>query len=428
MNQNEAAHVGDIKGFSSRAPRIDSGRLRRLMDGVNAFGRNEATGGFNRTGFSDADMAVRDWFQAEMAADGLSVWRDGVANLFGRYGPGTGPVIMAGSHLDTVPEGGAYDGALGVCVALECVRAMKDAGFVPDTAIEVVATSEEEGRFGGMLGSQTIAGKVTREWLENARDANGVALADAMQKQGLDAREALRGARDPATVRCFLELHVEQGPVLDGRNIQIGIADAISGVCNLHVSFIGTANHSGTTPMDMRADAFMGLARFAGEIEAIIAANGTKDSRITIGKVDLSPNFPHTVPGKAECTVNIRDTDPSAQERLTGRVEEAARNAARNAGLKIEIAQISWLDPVRLDEGLLSLLREEADALGYGNVVMASGAGHDAQTMQSLCASGLIFVPSIGGISHSPEELTRWEDIEKGAQLMLNALARLAKH
>jgi N-carbamoyl-L-amino-acid hydrolase len=371
-------------------------------------------------------MAVRQWFEDEMRADGLTVRRDAVANLFGRYGASKGPCIMAGSHLDTVPEGGAFDGSLGTCIALECVRSMRDAGFEPATPVEVVATAEEEGRFGGMLGSQTIAGKVTGDWIDKARDASGVTLVEAMRNQGLDAREALNAARDPGSVKGFLELHIEQGPVLESRDIPIGIAEAVSGVCNLLVTFTGTANHSGTTPMGMRADAFAGLVRFASQVDEIIGTHGSKTSRITIGKADVYPNFPHTIPGKTECTVNIRDTDPAIQNRLKDAVEKAAREAATAGGLGIDILQLSWLEPVRLDPGMVSVLKQEADALGFENIVMPSGAGHDAQTMQSLCPSALVFVPSIGGISHSPAEYSRWDDIEKGAQLVLNALVRLS--
>jgi hydantoinase/carbamoylase family amidase len=276
---------------------IDPARLHYLLDGVNAFGRNPETGGYNRMGFSDADMAARDWFAGQMRADGLAVHRDGVANLFGRFGPAEGPCVMVGSHLDTVPEGGAFDGALGVCVALECVRAMREAGIAPRMAIEVVATSEEEGRFGGMLGSQTIAGVVSTRWLENAVDADGVTLAEAMGAQGLDARAALTDARAPGSVRAFLELHIEQGPVLEAATVPLGIADSVSGLCNLSVRLTGRANHSGTTPMDMRADAFAGLADVAGGIGPALREHGTEQSRVTIGST-LRPTSPTPLPGR----------------------------------------------------------------------------------------------------------------------------------
>ena len=408
------------------APKIDIERLKALLSGVNTFGLSAETGGFNRIGYSDADMAVRDWFAAEMAAAGLAVSRDAVNNLFGRFGPESGPCVMVGSHLDTVPEGGAFDGSLGICVALECVHTMREAGIAPRMAIVVAVTAEEEGRFGGMLGSQAIAGTVTAEWIDQARDSNGTSLIDAMHAQDLDARDAAKCAWPEGAVTAFLELHIEQGPVLERTGCPVGIVHSISGVCFLQVRFEGMANHSGTTPMDMRADAFAGLAGLACRIPAIIDEAGTDQSRITIGKVDLHPNFAHTVPGVAEFSVIIRDTAEAVMQELKSAILRDIQVAAAAHGLKTGIEEKSWLAPVTLDRGLHSLLAEEAEKLGIPHLDMPSGAGHDAQTMQSLCPSGLVFVPSRGGISHAPEEWSDWADIEKGAQVMLNALMRLS--
>ena len=404
-------------------PSIDPARLRRTLDGINRFGYDVATGGYNRVGYSDADMAAREWFEAEMQAAGLETHRDGVANLFGRWGPADGVCIMAGSHLDTVPQGGALDGALGVAVAFECILALRDAGVQPRVAIEVVATAEEEGRFGGMLGSQAMAGLVTAEWLAKAADADGISLLDAMAAQGLDAMDALAARR--RDVQAFLELHVEQGPVLENRAVPIGIAGAVAGVLNLRVRLLGQANHSGTTPMHLRADAFAGLARVGAAIPEIIAAHGGEYTRITIGKAALQPNFVHTVPGEADFVINIRDIDEdaitNAEAALRGEIAAAAE--ANRLGAKITVQ--SHMAPVRLDAALANLLLQEAGRRGLQTLYMPSGAGHDAQTMQAICPSALIFVPSRGGISHSPGEWTEWADIEKGANLMLAALVRL---
>jgi N-carbamoyl-L-amino-acid hydrolase len=407
-------------------PTIDIERLRHLFDGVNAFGFNPLTGGYNRPGYSDADMAARDWFAGEMQRDGFAVHRDGVNNLFARYGPVDGACIMVGSHLDTVPEGGAFDGVLGACAALECIRTMRDADIEPKAAIVVVATAEEEGRFGGMLGSQTIVGAVTPEWLRTASDSNGVVLVEAMKAKGLDAPSALEAAWRPGSIEAFIELHIEQGPVLERAGAPLGIVSGISGICNLHVCFTGIANHSGTTPMDMRADAFAGLASFAVAIPDIIRASGTGQSRITIGKVEIRPNTVHTIPGVAEFSIIIRDTSETIMRSLRDAVAVGIEAAAKANSLMFGIEEKSWLAPVSLDNGLGAILFEEAAMLGVTAVGLPSGAGHDAQIMQSFCPSGLIFVPSRNGISHSPAEWSEWEDMEKGAQLMLNALLRLS--
>lgn len=405
---------------------IDLDRLRKLLGGINEFGFNRDTGGYNRVGYSDEDMAVRDWFSDQMKTDGLAVSRDAVANLFGRYGPASGPCIMAGSHLDTVPEGGGFDGSLGASVALECVRTMRDAGLQPETAIEVVATAEEEGRFGGMLGSQTIAGVVTPEWIDQARDADGNSLIDAMAAQGLDAHAATGAKRDPSYVTAFLELHIEQGPVLESSGQPIGIAHSVTGVRNLRVTLTGKANHSGTTPMELRADAFAGLAIVGAAVPEVIAGSGGPNTRVTIGKVDLHPNFIHTVPGGAEFVINIRDTDPSVIEAVKEAMEAVIHDAAGRNGLGVKIVEQSRIAPVSLDDELQKVLHEEAGRLGFDARSMPSGAGHDAQTMQALCPSALMFIPSRDGVSHSPEEWSDWADIEKGANLMLAALVRLS--
>lgn len=411
--------------MSAQICAIDLPRLQALLNGINRFGRNAETGGFNRPGFSEADTDVRRWFAGEIEADGLSVRRDAAGNVFGRFGPAEGPCIMAGSHLDTVPEGGAFDGVLGVAVALECVRAMRDAGIAPATAIEVVATAEEEGRFGGMLGSQAIAGQVTADWISAAEDADGVRLTDAMRASGLDPDAVLSCRRAPGSVRAWLELHVEQGPTLEAAGIPVGIVDSISGVCLLFVHLHGVANHSGTTPMEMRADAFAGLAEIATSVPRLIAESGTDQSRITIGKVDIHPNFAHTIAGDAEFTVVLRDTDEAVMRAITEGMKRTIAGVTEAHGLTQTIEMRSWLPPVRLDADLVALLGEKAASLGIPARVMPSGAGHDAQTMQSLCPSALIFVPSRGGVSHAPEEWTDWPDIEKGANLMLAALIAL---
>jgi N-carbamoyl-L-amino-acid hydrolase len=406
-------------------PRIDPDRLDRLLNGINGFGRDPVTGGFDRVGYSDADMAVRDWFAAEMARDGLAVRRDPVGNVFGRFGPPDGPAILVGSHLDTVPQGGGFDGALGIAVALECVRALRGAGIAPARAIEVVATAEEEGRFGGMLGSQALAGLAGADWVVQAHDADGVALTDAMRAQGLDPAAADSAALPHGHASAFLELHIEQGPVLDAAGIPVGLVTAVSGCCVLQVTLDGQANHSGTTPMDMRADAFAGLAQVAARIPGLIADHGTDQSRITIGKVALTPDEVHTVPGRAVFSVVLRDTDEDVMRGLRAELEAALVAAAEANRLTVTVDARSWIAPVALDPGLRDVLVRAAARCGVAAMEMPSGAGHDAQTMQALCPSALLFVPSRGGISHAPEEWTDRADILRGAEVLLAALTEL---
>ena len=404
---------------------INSARLKTLLEGINGFGFNPESGGYNRPGLSNEDTAVRAWFSEAMRDSGLAVSRDAAGNLFGRLGPADKPCVMVGSHLDTVPEGGAFDGALGAAIGLECARCLVEAGREPPVPVVVVATSEEEGRFGGMLGSQTISGQLPDGWVESAEDADGVRLYDAMLEQGL-APDAINAAAWPqGSIKAFVELHVEQGPVLESEGLAIGIVDGVSGVLVLGVTLEGEANHSGTTPMHLRADAFAGLSEIGAAIPHIIDEIGTDQSRITIGKVDLQPNFPHTIPGQADFSLIIRDTSVSVMAALRTEIERAIDETSKRHRLTRTIEERSYIAPQALDSGVREAFLSEVTALGYSHRVMPSGAGHDAQTMQGFCPAGLVFVPSRNGISHAPQEWTDWTDIEKGAQLMLNTVIAL---
>lgn len=405
---------------------IKADRLRSTVDAVSEYGRSTEGTGVNRPSFSDADMAARQWLISEMEASGLTAWMDAVGNVFGRWEAGDGPAVIVGSHLDSVPEGGRLDGTLGVLAGLECVRSLKEQGFKPSHPIEVLATSEEEGRFGGMLGSQALAGLISEDWLRNAQDDTGLSLQEAMHRQGLNALDALAIRRDPATVKAFLELHIEQGPVLHEKGIPVGVVTGISGCANWSVTLTGRPNHAGTTPMDMRADAFAGLASFATTIPQIIETHGTDESRLTIGKVDLSPNFPHTVPGEAQFTLILRDMNEKVMHSLSDACWANLEKSATAHNLQWDVQMQSWLAPQPCHESMISLLEKQAERLNLPSLTMPSGAGHDTQSMAAITAAGLIFVPSIGGISHSPDEATDWRDITKGCKVLINALAELA--
>ena len=403
---------------------INLDRLKADIETVNRIGRVEGLPGINRISFSDADMAGRRWLLDRLTDAGLEARMDGVGNVFGRWPAGAGPAVMAGSHLDTVPQGGPFDGSLGVCAALEAVRALKDAGIDPARPIEVVCTADEEGRFGGMLGSQTICGEVGTDWIAQATDETGLPLAEAMRAQGLDPEAAL--ARDPSDFAVFLELHIEQGPVLERAGVPIGIVDAISGVFNWTVKLSGEANHSGTTPMDCRRDAFRGLADFGAAIPAILARAGGLDTRLTVGKVALGPNFPHSIAGEAVFSLVGRDADEAVMQTLAAACRAEIGRAAERNGLGSEIAEQSWLAPTGLDTHVAKRLIEMTRQSGMEARMMSSGAGHDVQTFARHCPAGLIFVPSVGGISHAPGEWTDWTDVRRGANLLARAIASFA--
>lgn len=401
-------------------------RLKNDLEALSRIGYDESDGGIHRLSFSDADMQARRWFMNRLEAAGLTARMDGAANVIGRWETGEGPAVMTGSHLDSVPSGGMFDGALGVIAGLECVRALKENGVTPLRPIEVIATSEEEGRFGGMFGAQALCGEVTREQIQSSRDETGESLEQAMTRQGLDPEAALDAARAPGDLAAFVELHVEQGPVLEAVGKPVGIVEGISGVFNWTVVLTGTANHAGTTPMNLRCDAFMGLVDFAGEIPAIIAAAGSDQSRITIGRVEVAPGFAHTVPGRVEFTLIGRDMDEAVMRALADACAGALEAAADRHGLVLERDQTSWLAPRRCHPEIIEAFQAQADKLELDALLMPSGAGHDTQFMTGITKAGMIFVPSKDGISHAPEEWTDWEDVKTGANLLLHTIAILS--
>ncbi|MEQ8814755.1 MAG: Zn-dependent hydrolase [Thalassobaculum sp.] len=408
-------------GFVPPDLTIDPARLRADLEAVNRIGTLDGVPGINRVSFSAADMAGRRWLMRRLEDAGLTARMDAVGNVFGRWEVGVGPAVLAGSHLDTVPQGGPLDGTLGVCAALEAVRAMKDAGLTPARPVEVVATADEEGRFGGMLGSQAICGEVGPDWIARAVDDAGVGLADTLRGCGLDPDVSV--ARDPAGIAAFLELHVEQGPVLERGGAAVGVVDAVSGVFNWSVTLTGEANHSGTTPMDMRRDAFRGLAEFGAVIGDIVGGVGGPETRLTVGRMALGPNFPHSIAGTAAFSLIGRDVDEAVMRDLAAACRREIGRAGARHGLRVEIAEQGWLPPTRLDPAVTERLASLAAAAGAAATVMSSGAGHDAQTFARHVPAGLIFVPSVGGLSHAPGEWTDWPDVACGATLLARAIA-----
>ncbi len=405
---------------------IDFARLKQDIQHLATIGRDEDNGIY-RMSFSPGDMAARDWLQGRIQEAGLDLYVDGAANIHARLGwDGKRPSIMTGSHMDTVPRAGHLDGALGVLTGLECLRSIREQNLKLNFPLEAVAFTDEEGRFGQMFGSQAICGQLTPNSIQQSRDLNGVHLVDAMAERGLDAMDALNAQRNPDSIRAFVELHIEQGPVLERLNKRIGVVDAIAGLFKWQVRLIGEANHAGTTPMNMRRDAFQGLAELAGEIPRILEENGSTRSVATIGRVSLFPGAANVVPGRAEFSLEVRDTDPVIISQLADAFRGALSAIARRRELMFEFDVMSELSPVKCDSGVVSTISTLCDEMGIDATRMHSGAAHDTQIMSTITRAGMIFVPSKDGRSHSPSEWTAWEDIELGANTLLNSLCRLA--
>jgi N-carbamoyl-L-amino-acid hydrolase len=405
---------------------VNSERLRDDIDTLAKIGRNQDQGIY-RMAFSEGDRAGRDWFRGRIEDSGLGFYQDGAANLYARLNwDGNTPSVMAGSHLDTVPGAGHLDGALGVVCALEALRVLQETGVDLKYPLEAVAFSDEEGRFGGMFGSQSVAGLVTPEYLHNASDLDGITLSAAMAELGLDAREALLAQRAPESIHAYVELHIEQGPVLDRKGLSIGIVDAITGLFKWEITLSGVANHAGTTPMNMRTDAFQGLAEFSGQLERVLAEYGSPQSTATIGRVELKPGAANVIPGQAVFSLDVRDTDPHILSVLGDALRRTLSAIARRRGLMFEFVVLSEIAPVQCADRVLKAIESSVNDLKLPATHLSSGAAHDAQIIAGIAPTGMIFVPSKEGRSHSAAEWTAWNDIEAGANTLLNTLKQLA--
>lgn len=406
--------------------KVNAQRLREDIDALAQIGRHEDHGIY-RMSFSPGDMAGREWLRRRITDSGLTLHQDGAANISARLNwDDKTPAVMAGSHIDTVPGAGHLDGALGVVCALEALRVLHEQGVSLRRPLEAIAFTDEEGRFGGLFGSQAVAGLVTPEYLHNACDLEGITLVAAMAAQGLDAREALRAQRPPNSIHAYVELHIEQGPVLDRKGVSIGVVDAITGLFKWEIILTGIANHAGTTPMDMRVDAFQGLAEFAGQIDRVLEEYGSPRSTATIGRVELKPGAANVVPGQAIFSLDVRDADEATLKVLGEACRRALSAIGRRRNLMFEFAVLSELAPARCAAQVVDAIDQAVEAAGLSATHLTSGAAHDAQIIAGIAPAGMIFVPSKEGRSHSAAEWTAWADIEAGANTLLNTLRRLA--
>jgi N-carbamoyl-L-amino-acid hydrolase len=406
-------------------PRIDLGRLRRDIEALAAIGR-DPTGGISRPAWSPAHEEARAWLLGQLRAAGLAARVDPAGNVFGRLGEGS-PTVMTGSHIDTVPRGGPLDGALGVLGGLECLRAVAASGVRPARALEVAAFTDEEGRFYGFFGSRALTGSLDRLLAERLTDPTGLALPEAMRRAGFDLARAPEARRNPGDIAAYVELHIEQGPWLEAEDVPIGVVEGIVGIRRFRLTFVGQPDHAGTTPMDRRKDAFLTAAEYATKSRELVVRNGLGRAVTTIGVVDVRPGVPNIVPERATLLQELRDPDPALLERLARRTLQTARRVARQRGLVLEVEHLMRAEPVRMSPRIQAAIEATAAGLGLPTRRMPSGAGHDAQVLAAVTDAGMIFVPSQGGRSHRPDEWTDWPALERGANVLLQTLLRLAE-
>ena len=402
--------------------RINLERLLADHEELSLIGR-KTSGGVCRRAFDPEDMKARRWFLDKLAEAGIPGRVDAAGNLIGRIGPLSGPAVVSGSHLDTVDGGGFYDGALGVLCALEALRVIKE-NALDRVPFEVWAFSDEEERFLGFLGSLAICGQITGERGMAVADEGGLTLAEAMRSAGLDAAMIGRARRAPEDIKYFMELHIEQGPLLERDDCALGLVELVKADYRYGITIHGRRDHAGS-PMFGRLDPLKAgvriIERFAREVQAV----GDPENTFTVGVFEVNPGLQTVIPESVYFTVDIRAPDRQSLAFLEEHLKIMLREESQ--GLVSDFQIIMREDQVTFDSVVLAAVEESLDETGRSWRRIMSGPGHDCQVMGRYVPSGMIFVASVGGRSHCPEEFSRPEDIEAGANALLNTMLKLAE-
>jgi N-carbamoyl-L-amino-acid hydrolase len=404
--------------------RIDGERLRRDLEDLGRIGRDE-NGGVSRPSFSPADLEARAWLRKKIEEAGLCYRQDGAGNQFGRL-ECAGKTVMAGSHIDTVPNGGMFDGAAGVLAALEAARRILEEKVPLKKALEIASFTDEEGNLvGDFLGSRAFMGLLDENEVRNGRTSFGVPFRDVLKSTAFPVEGILAAGKDRPALEAYVELHIEQGPVLEDEGVPIGVVERIAGKHYRRCAFVGESGHAGTTPLELRHDAFLGLADLALRATQLVATKHY-GSVLTVGKAALHPGSFSVIPGRADFTLEFRSASPESMAAIERDVFALAEDIAATRGLAFVSKVVDKTAPVTVAPRLTALIEEECRSLGYPSMRLTSGAGHDAQILAGACDSGMIFIPSPDGVSHAPGETVDWDDLEKGANLLLRTLVRLA--
>ncbi len=402
--------------------RVNGSRLNRLFDRLRQVGRTPA-GGVERLAYSDEDRQAREMVMEWMGAAGLDVRIDAAANIIGRRegsDPGL-PPLMAGSHIDSVPDGGAYDGNVGSLGALEAAWTLADQGAVTRHPLEVVIFQNEEG---GLYGSEAVAGKLIEADLAQVSQS-GRTIRDGIAFLGGNPDRLEDAVRRPGEIAAYLELHIEQGGVLEAEAMDIGVVEGIVGIEWWDVTVEGFANHAGTTPMPGRRDALLAAARFVQAVNDIVT--GIPGRHVgTVGRIAAYPGAPNVIPGRVTASLELRDLDAERIHTLFRRVRAEAEAIGERTGTRFTfVSRELDIAPALTDQRVQGVIVGAARDLGLSFRLMPSGAGHDAQSLAALAPIGMIFIPSAGGISHSPREYSDPEDLVKGANVLVNSLLGL---
>lgn len=393
--------------------RINIERLKRNIINLGKIGYEEGKG-ITRIAFTKEYEEGRTFVKKLMEDAGLDVNQDPAGNLFGKLEgkeKNKNKSILLGSHIDSVPNGGMFDGNLGVLAAIECMQALKENNYDANFSIEAVAFIGEEGtEVGGTFGSRLFAGELDLSKSD----------FEYLKTVGITKEDTLNAKRNPETLKCYLELHIEQGNVLNTENISIGVVKGIVGIAQYNAKVRGKANHAGTTPMNLRDDALVKASKVIININDIVNKIGSPIVG-TVGYIKTYPGAVNVIPGMVEFTIELRDMD---RNRVLNAME-TIKESCNNLDLEVEDLGFEW--EVNLNEGMQHLIEESCKELNYSYKYMVSGAGHDANPVSKITPSGMIFIPSKDGISHSPLEWSNWDDVEKGANVLLNTILKIDK-
>ena len=403
--------------------RINSERLKRSIEDMGRIGKKAGARGITRLALTEEDRQARDLLVRWFEKDGLEIRLDPIGNIFG-IRPGTDAdalPVVTGSHLDTVREAGIFDGAVGVLGALEVIRKLNDEDIQTRRPVAVACFTNEEGaRFQpDMMGGMVFSGKYPLGEALARQDDDGASVGEALDLIGYRGLDSLKAG-------AYLELHVEQGPVLDRRKVDIGVVEGIQGIAWWHGRFDGEANHAGTTPLDLRKDALLGGAELCCKLRhmALELGHGTVS---TMGRLHPEPDVINVVPGGARFSIDFRQYDEPLYEKGKKLLGELVSHVAESHGLSYKLEKVADAMPVHFEPSIVNLVESKAKEMGFSSLRMSSGAGHDAQFLNYACPTGMIFIPSINGRSHCPEEKTSFKDVTKGANVLLHCALELAR-
>ncbi|RFB17389.1 Zn-dependent hydrolase [Bacillus sp. HNG] len=410
--------------FSLDKNGVSGKRLASRLAALSEIGRT-ADNGSHRIGFSHEEKAAKDLVMQWMTEAGLTVTEDGAGNVFGRLNGKNSdlPALLSGSHVDSVPNGGHFDGPLGVLAALEVVDAWTQTGFVPERPFEVVIFSDEEGaRFnGGFSGSSSMIGEATREELLPKKDIHGHSFTKVLEDIRLSVDDFFNSKRDLNQLEAFVEIHIEQGKRLERAGVPVGIVTGIAGPCWLKMTFTGRAGHAGNTPMDDRRDALVAASQFIYKVQSL-PEQVSSSAVATVGKVDVLPNGVNVIPGEVRLTVDIRDIQKETRDQLVELVIEKAKSISAAQGIELHYEETLREAPVPISEDMQQKLEKSVVAQGIEPVFLSSGAGHDSMIVGHVLPVAMIFVQSKDGISHNPAEWSSLSDCVQSVHVLKDFL------